>query len=168
MIGFSETFFRITMVNGLKQYLPDHDTFFTAYFQVSKITNVRELNSESYPSYSQTEKPYTHVKGRKFEQYKIEGPLCRSNEASEFLSKYCSTGTIDYGHGGRTRSVNRLYNVFLPCSIIICDYNDGHEEIPINSKWIVERFEITRSVAKRQVIFYSLTLSRIYQELIND
>ena len=154
MLQFTEKLLSITMIDGLKQYVSPEQGI-VHEIQVSKITDTRAANSESYPSYTQTASPYTHVKGRKAEQYKIEGPLCQVTEVDDFLENTSS------------RKLNTLYNVFLPCSILICSSNTDHGEIPRGSEWMVESFEISRSVAKRTTILYSLVLTRVYQEITN-
>jgi hypothetical protein len=153
MLVFTEKCLNITMINGLKKYNPT-SAGITHNLQSAKITNKREINSQSYPSFTQESNPYTHVKGRKTETYTIDGVLCKVIDVTSFLA------------GFTARNVNTLYNVFLPCSIITCTDNTDHPEIPLGTEWIVETFTITRSSQRRSVILFNLVISRYLPAVI--
>lgn len=156
MLTFTEICLNITQVAGLKKYSPSVNKNVVHVLEDYKILNAKEANTQTYASYSQTATPYTLLKGRKAEHFTIDGVLCKADPTSvaTFLA------TLAAG-----RNYNTLYNAFLPCSILTCTANDNHTEIPIDSKWMVEKFVISRSVQRRMAILFTLDILKYYQEV---
>ena len=155
MLTFTEKCLNITMTNGCKHYKSITDDGVVHVLETVKISDVRVANAESTPSYSQTNVPYSFLKGRKAEVVTIDGVLCQANPTA--ISALLATL-----HG---RNLPTLYNVFLPCSVLICTNNENHTEIPVGSQWMVQTFSISRTATRRGVILFNLKLMRYYQEI---
>lgn len=119
---------------------------------VYNITETKQIKKQGISSYSQTVIPQTILQGRQPDTIKIEGKLCKVSEVTQYLNALSGY-----------RSVNTLYNVFLPCSILIGSSTNCPE---INGNWIVDTFKIKRNLQKRDLVLFELVLNKWYEALV--
>lgn len=143
---FDEHFLSITMNYngewGHKGYGNEGGS--TIPIDVYSINKIKQVSKDGHSSYSQTVTPISVLKGRKPDRLQIEGKLCLVHDVNSYL------GMIG------NRNFNTLYNVFLPCSILL-GYGD------CGGEWIVETFKIKRTSQKRDIVGFELILQRWYE-----
>ncbi len=151
-ITLAERFLSITMTyrdkSGYKGYQGEIGNTHTLY--VYTITDTRQIKKLGISSYSQDAIPTGVIQGRQPDILKIEGKLCKVSEVDAYLARLSS------------RSVNTIYNVLLPCSIVTATSTAAPEA---NGNWMVDMFKVKRNLQKRDIILFELVLYKWYGEL---
>ena len=154
MITFTETFLGITMSHQGKVGWKGYSKIAGAVHQIKvyNISNKRIAYREGQSSYEQTTTPSSVLYGKEPDVITIEGPLCYIDPSMTSVNNLLSTTS--------QHPVNTLYNVFIPCCVL---YAESTTSPDVHDKyWIVDTFNIKRSMQKRGIIIFELVLLRWY------
>lgn len=122
---------------------------YTHNLPVYTISDTRQIYKIGGSSYSQTVTPYSTILGKQPDVVKIEGKLCRVDEVDAYIAPIASH-----------RKLNTIYNLFLPCSILMATSTTCPEVS--GSYWFVDVFKIKRDLQHRDIILYELILMKWY------
>ena len=154
MITFAERFLSITMSyegkSGYKGY--QGETGATQTIKVYTITETKQIKKQGVSAYGQSAIPTSNILGKQPDIVKIEGKLCTVDEIDTYLANLAPY-----------RTVNTIYNAFLPCSILYATSSNCPEVA--GQYWLVDMFKIKRNLQKREHILFELVLYKWYGDL---
>lgn len=139
---------KITQDKGWKKYGGEDGFVFT--LPLARVTHTRTVNKESQ-STGPSGVPVSILMGQQPDQVRLE-ITWNYNEFKQLLTDLTSN-----------RLVNNAANVFLVGSILT-KTGDLVDEMPNESRWVVDTFSIRRSINRRGMVIGDLALLRWYRD----